>query len=231
MKETKPIIVKKTVKHTFTPEETAGLNKEFGEAYDSVKSAEADFDAVKAVHKSKITEAESRMTTLRATINAGFEMRQKDCVVVFRPGDKKKDFYSMECLNPVAGGELLLKDSVPLFTEEMTQEDFERDLIQAESAFEKRVELTIWQAGPDRGRIIVGSLKGKWYSAVRGNVGSQKIEERLDSEQRAFKKRCDAVSEAGKRAFRWLKDNLKDSAKGFEDGITKVVIGEQDKAE
>ena len=90
----------RSLKHTFTPEELAKLNKDFGAAYDAVKSAEADFDAVKAVHKSKITEAESRMTTLRCTINAGFELRSEKCVVIYEPADGNKLYYLERTYEP-----------------------------------------------------------------------------------------------------------------------------------
>lgn len=223
--EPKPIIVKKSVKHTFTPDETAKLNIDFGLAYDAVKSAEADFDAVKAVHKSKITEAESRMTTLRATINAGFEFRVKELECRFRPSDKKKDFYlpPFNSENVAAG---------IIFTEDMTQEDFQQELIQAESVFSKKKEIELWNAGDDRGLLIVGQLGDRWYSALRCNVGQVRVEERLDSEQKAFKVRYPAITTAGDRAFAWLEDVLPEGlAKGFKEGITKAVTAEKEKAE
>jgi hypothetical protein len=113
--EPKPIIVKKSVKHTFSPEEVATLNVDFGNAYDAVKSAEADFDAVKAVHKAKIQEAESKMTTLRATINAGFDFRETELYVVFRPADKKKDFYLPQTAKDILEG----FSHKPILTEDM----------------------------------------------------------------------------------------------------------------
>lgn len=231
MKEPKPITVKKSVKHTFCAEEIANLNKDFGAAYDAVKSAEADFDAVKAVHKSKLTEAESKMTTLRATINAGFEYREKECVVIFRTEQGQKDFYLPSAFDNQNPG-IPNAESEPVLTEPMTAADFEQGLIQAESAFENRVELILWEAGGDEGRMIVGSLKGKWFTAIRGNVGAQKIEERLDGEQMATKKRFDAIARAAKRVQEWLKATLgKDAAKGFEEPITNVVEGEKERVE
>lgn len=223
--EPKPIIVKKSCKHVFTPEEIAALNVDFGTAYDAVKSAEADFDAVKSVHKAKITEAESRMVTLRATINAGFEMRVKELTCVFRPKDKKKDFYPMLDGEPnYAAGHVLIED--------MTQDDFQQELIQAESVFSKKKEIELWNAGEDKGLLIVGQLGDKWYSALRGNVGKQVIEERLDSEQKAFKERKVAIAIAAKRCDEWLALTLgKDAAKGFRSGIETAVQGESDKVE
>ncbi len=226
---TKPTIVKKNVRHDFTAEEIKQLNVDFGQAYDTLGAVEAEFESVKAVWKSKTTEAESRMTTLRATINAGFEHRLKDCVVIFRPADKKKDFYLVE---PTKDGGTFPDFSKPILTEDMTQADFEQDLIQAEAGFENKADLELWRAGNDVGVLVVGSLNGKWFSAVRGNVGASKIEERLDSEQVSSKKRFDAITRAAKRVNEWLRANVgKDAAKGFEEAIYKVVDAEKEKAE
>lgn len=223
--EKKPIIVKKSVRHTFTAEEIAKLNVDFGQAYDSVCMAQADFDAVKAVHKAKIEEAESRMVTLRATINAGFEMRDTDLEVVFSPKQGIKDFYL-----PVPDGYEGAR--APVLTEKMTPDDFQQDLIQAESVFSDRTELVLWDAGKDRGVLVIGQFRGKWYSALRCNVGQQKLMQRLDSEQKACKTRGGAVVSEAERAIDWLVSILgKDAAKGFLDGINKVLKGEADKVE
>ena len=234
---TKPLIVKKSVRHDFTADETRELHTQFRQAYAALKATEAEFDNVKGLWKAKTTESEARMETLNMTLQAGFEMRQKECIVIFRPVAKKKDFYIADgfTVSNVTGEPS--DDNIPILTEDMTQADFEQDLIQAEAMFENRVELELWAAGPDAGggqdcgRLIVGKHGGKWYSAIRGNVGAVKIEERLDSEQRAFKKRPDAVGEGAKRAMKWLKANFKDDSKGFEDKIAKLVEAEQDKAE
>lgn len=221
--------VKKNVRHDFTADEIKQLNVDFGQAYDTLGAVESEFDNVKAVWKAKTTEAESRLTTLRATINAGFEHRLKDCAVVFRPADKKKDFYLVVDGQPAAIGDEVLK---PVATEDMTQADFEQDLIQAESGFENRVELELWRAGNDLGLLVVGKLKNRWFTAVRANVGAVRIEERLDSEQVACKNRFGALELASTRLAKWLKANLgKDAAKGFEEAIFAVVDGEKEKAE
>lgn len=225
--EPKPLLVKKSVKHTFSPEEIASLNVDFGEAFDAVKSAEADFDAVKAVHKAKITEAESRMITLRATINAGFEMRVKELRCVFRPPDKKKDFYLL-----LPAGETYPPDFKPILTEDMTAEDFQQDLLQAESIFSHKKEITLWKAGADLGLLIVGQLRDRWYSALRANVGEMKLEERLDSEQPSFKERSGALTRASKRCQDWLIEVLgKEAAAGFRGGIETALSEELKKVE
>ena len=220
----KPIIVKKSVKHTFTPAEIAMLNVDFGNAYDALGTAVADFDAIKAVHKATIQQAESKMTGLRASINAGFEYREKELEVVFRPASKKKDFY--------APSDNASNVKTLVLTEDMTSDDFQQDLLQAESIFSNRKELSLWLAGNDTGWLIIGQLGAKWYSALRGNVGAQKIEERLDSEQKAYKTREAAVNTACTRTLEWLEATLgKEAAKGFCDGIKKVAEGEVGKVE
>lgn len=61
-------------------------------------------------------------------------------------------------------------------------------------------------------------------------MGAQKIEERLDGEQMATKKRVDAITRGVARATEWLDSVLgKDAAKGFKDPIAKVVEGEREK--
>lgn len=229
--EPKPILVKKSVKHTFTPEEVATLNVDFGQAYDAVRSAEADFDAVKAVHKAKIQEAETKMVLLRATINAGFEYRETELVVVFRPADKKKDYYL-----PIPPGDPFyqpwLKGVNPVLTEDMEPDDFQRDLIQAESIFSDRKEIELWASDQDRGLIIVGQLAGRWYSALRCNVGVTRLEERLDSEQKSTKQRGPAILCAVSRVNQWLDSFLdKDTVKGFQEDINDAVKAEQEKVE
>lgn len=222
----KPIIEKKSIKHTFTPAETAGLNIDFGNAYDAVKSAEADFDAVKAVHKSKITEAESKMTTLRATINAGFEYRETELQVVFYPVEKKKRYFAADADLKVD------HKAAPILVEAMNPADFQADLIQAESIFESQTRLELWRAGESSGFLIVGRLLGSWYCALRGNIGNNKLGERLDSEQPCFKKRSDAIARAGKRCEAWITSAVgKEALPGFKDTIKKVVDAEAEKAE
>lgn len=227
--EPKPILVKKSVKHSFTKEEVAQLNVDFGLAYDHLRTVEAEFDSVKASYKAKTQEAESTMTMLRASINAGFEFRMKELCVVFRTADKKKDYY----LVPPSEFKGSPQDfAMPVLTEDMTTDDFQQDLIQAESIFSNRKELTLWQAGNDLGLLIIGQLGAKWYSALRCNVGAIKLEERLDSEQKAFKERQMAVNVGANRAEAWLEDNLGvDTAKGFVDSLDKATKAEAGKVE
>lgn len=222
--EPKPILVKRQVKHTFDPAEIAQLNVEFGQAYDALQTIEAEFASVKASYKAKLEEAGSRMVTLRATINAGFDLRLTELEVIFRPSDKKKDFFTI----PKSDAE----PSALVLSEDMSPEDFQQDLIQAESIFSKRKELTLWAAGDDHGILIVGQLGGKWYSALRGNVGTVKLEERLDSEQKAYRTRISAITIAADRALKWLEETFgPETCKGFLEGINNVLKAEADKVE
>jgi len=92
-----PKLIKRSVKHVFTPEETAALNVDFRNSFANLKAVEAEFDSVKASYKAKTTEAASRMETLATTLQAGFEIRDQNCVLVldFKAGKK---FYYLETL-------------------------------------------------------------------------------------------------------------------------------------
>jgi hypothetical protein len=218
-------VVKKSVKHIFTIPEIAQLNVDFRLADKTVHSIETEFDSIKASYKAKTTEAESRKETIGTSLDAGFEMRIKECFVVFRPADRKKDFHLKESFTePFA--------LPPILTEEMTKDDFEQDLLQAESAFESRTDLPLWSLDNDSGKIVVGKLAGKWFSAVRGNIGNHRLEERLDSEQKCFKLRDVAIETAGGRVVAWIETTLgKEVAKGFQLGIDKVLEAERGKVE
>lgn len=225
MKETpKPIIIKKSLKHLFTADEIAGLNIDFGNAYDALGVVEAEFEQVKSSYKAKIAEATSRMVTIRATINAGFEFRDTECEVVFLPKCKRKQFWTLPP-DAATRGEMLLE-------EDMTPADFQQDLIQAESVFSLKQELVLWNAGSDQGLLVVGRLGNRWYSALRANVGEKKLEERLDSEQKSYKDRYAAVGQAAKRATEWLGATVgKDLSLGFLESIQKTVDAQKDKVE
>ena len=224
MTTTKHKIETKNVKHKFTPEEVAKLNEDFGSAYDAVKSAEADFDAVRSVHKSKITEAEARMTTLRCTINAGFELRNEKCVVIYEPADGNKLFYLERTYNP----EQALEEGriiEPVAIEPMTDADYQQELIQAESIFEARQEIVLFPAipGGDRGVLAVGRQGGKWFSALRVKIGSKEVAERLDNEQKCSTKRADQIKWALKQFGEWLDSNFdRETAKGFRNAMELV---------
>ena len=226
MNPTKPKIETKSVKHTFTPDEITGLNGDFRRSYDSLKAVEAEFDSVRATYKSKITEAESRMATLSATLNAGFEMRQEKCVVVFCPKESKKYYF----LGEVA---VELEPENAVLVEPMTPADFQAELIEAEAKFELREEIPLFTpANDDNGTLIVGRFGKKWYAALRVKIGTRILGERLDSEQPASKERFDAVKRGCRRFSDWLTDNLgAEAAMGFQNGIADVLAKHKERDE
>ena len=226
MNPTKPKIETKSVKHTFTPDEITGLNGDFRRSYDSLKAVEAEFDSVRATYKSKITEAESRMATLSATLNAGFEMRQEKCVVVFCPKESKKYYF----LGEVA---VELEPENAVLVEPMTPADFQAELIEAEAKFELREEIPLFTpANDDNGTLIVGRFGKRWYAALRVKIGTRIVGERLDSEQPASKERFDAVKRGCKRFNDWLTANLgNEEMKGFQNGIADVLAKNKERDE
>ena len=215
-------IVTKQVKHTFTAEEIAKLNVEFRQAFATLKSVEAEFDNVKAVWKAKTTKAESDMEILNATLQAGFDLREMRCRVEYFPKERKKKFYIEDD-----------DKNVPVAIEDMQPGDYDIELIQAEAKFEAREEIALFPQTPsDKGILVVGRLKGRWYAALRVNVGKVQIAERLDSEQKSVKERPAAVANAAKRALVWLATSLGDEAsKGFEEPIRVVIEAHKERAE
>jgi hypothetical protein len=216
-----PETVVKSVKHTFSSEERNQIGGDLARAIGGLRGIEAEFDQVKASYKAKTAEAEAKIDSLSTNLINGFEMRNKPCVVVFRPAAKKKDFYLPD--DPI---------DLPVLTEDMTRDDFQTELIQAESKFDLREEIQLFQSTEtDSGILVVGRFASKWFSALRVKVGKLALEERLDSEQRAFKLRPDAVSHAVKRVSEWAKANMKEHARGFQDSFQKVIEAHQERTE
>ena len=220
-----PIVVKRTVQHKFSEQEVAKLNVDFRQAYAELKSKESAAKAAQNTHKALVAEASSRMDTLNALLQAGVEDRLKDCIVVFRPAAKKKDFYVKPEDETVATVEQLVAlGEKPVLIEDMAPEDFEQDLFRAESAFDDKAELVLWNVEADKGSIVVGKQNGKWFTALRCTIGNKSIIERLDAEQPCSKVRFDAIKRAGKRCTDWLAETLdKDVATGFKTKIDEVV--------
>lgn len=216
----------KSVRHNFTPEERNEIGSSLARSIASCRGIEAEFDQVKASYKAKTTEAEARIDNLSTSLMNGFDMRNERCIVIFRPAQRQKDFYLESEFSTEPGG------SGPVVTEEMTREDFQADLIQAESKFDNREEIQLFKpAEGDWGILVVGRFAGKWFSALRVKIGKLTLEERLDSEQKAFKYRPDAVSTAVKRINDWAKANLKDLAKGFEESFRGVIDAHKERTE
>ena len=212
--------IKRHVKHIFTPEEIAALNIEFRQSFANLKSVEAEFDSVKASYKAKTTEAESKMETLNATLQAGFELREKPLVIVMDFKAGKKFFYLESIL---VDGEVPA-DAEPLITEVVTDADRQQELIEAEARFECREAIKLFEpAATDFGTMTVGRLDGKWFSALNVTIGSRVLAEHLDSEQPASKKRADQIKRTCKRFTEWLNENLgREDAKGFINALELV---------
>jgi len=190
---TKLKIEVRNVKHTFTPDEKNNLGQRLAQAFGDLHNIEAEFDQVKADYKAKLTKQEADMQMVSTNIVNGFEMRNERCVVVYRPDAGEKDLY-LETV--VQGAEPTFADAIaaglidPVLKEKMTREDFQAELIEAESKFDKRKSVPLFPSvGDDYGELVTGSLGGKWFGAVRIRIAKHKLEERLDSEQKAFKVR------------------------------------------
>lgn len=220
-------VVPKNVKHTFTPEERNALGSDLAAEFRKARSTEAEFGEVKAQFKARVAEHDARIDKLSNAVSAGFEMRVKDCVVILRPEDREKDYYlAVPKDGHVEKGDLLL-------TEEMTQADFQQDLIEAEAAFENRESIDLFPpANSDYGCVIVGCQRGKWYGALRIKVGNKALQEPITTELRSFKERGPCIEQNAKRALKWLKAELgKDDAKGFEEPIKAIVEANRERAE
>lgn len=215
----------KTIKHVFTQDEREQMNSDLLGALDNRDTTEADFENVKQTWKAKVTEADARIGTLRASIRAGFDMRQTRCRVVFRPKDRKKDYYLAD--DSVNGD-----SEVVMLTEDMTDADMQAELLAAESVFDKREEIVLFPpTDRDSGILVVGKLQNRWYAALRIRVGNVSLDERLDSEQRNYKNRFDAIKTHGKKALEWLKEHFKKDADGFEQPLMHAIEQHRERAE
>lgn len=219
----------RSLRHNFTPQEKADIGASLAREIGTHRSVEADFDQVKADYKAKLAKIDAQINDLSTNLMNGFDIRPERCIVIFRPQDKKKDYYLESVVTEE--GKLLIGEK-PLATEDMTPQDFQAELIEAESKFEHREEIALFPpAEGDFGTLIVGKFGGKWFSALRIVIGKQKLEERLDSEQKSYKKRSDAVQRGGKRALDWLEETLKDHAKGFMDPIGNAIAAHLERVE
>lgn len=215
----------KQIKHTFTPEELNGLHNDFHRAVKDVHVVNGEFDGVKADYKARVAEVEARADRLSATIDAGFEFRDTKCVVVFRPKQRQKDFYHesfAEQLEKLDGK--TPKDFDPLLTEEMTDDDLQRELIEAESIYDLQETIVLCPppSPEEYTHLLVGEYKGKWFSALRIKLKKHQLQERLDGEQPSFGKRFAAVQRGAKRFCEWLEERL-----GKE--VAAIVMPEIDK--
>ena len=216
----------KNLRHNFTGEEKQELGGALARAFGAHRGVEAEFDGVKATYKAKLTESEARIDGLSTALMNGFELRDQECFVVYRPGKGEKDYYlDEECAR------LETKEEVVL-TERMTADDFQQELIEAESIFDCREEIQLFQpAEGDRGILVVGRLAGKWFGALRVKIGKLELNERLDAEQPCTKARADAVATAIKRVKEWAKKNLGELAEGFKTAFNSVEEAHKERVE
>lgn len=219
----------KQVKHTFSMEERNTIGADLARSIALARGIEAEEKQVKAGYKAKTEEAAARIDMQSTQLMNGFEFRLKRCRVTYRPKERKKEYRLEEDSDTVE----------PVLVEDMIGDDFQAELIAAESKFELREELELFQrTGTDSGILVVGRFQpeGKptavWFAALRITIGQRRLEERLDSEQRSTKKRPDAVKTAAKRALEWLQETLgKENAKGFSDGIAALVEAHKEREE
>jgi hypothetical protein len=120
----------KTIKHTFTHEEREQLGSDLARAFGGLRGIESELDSIKASYKSKTAEAEAKIDRVSTNITNGFEMREAQCFVVYRPKDKEIDYYVREGDAQDAGTKRA--QFPPDLTERMTQEDFQLALPEVE---------------------------------------------------------------------------------------------------
>jgi hypothetical protein len=218
----------KTVKHTYDHTEREQLGGDLARSIGAIRGIEAEFDGIKSSYKAKTAEAEARIDRLSTNISNGFDMREEPCVVTFRTKDKEKDYWLESDAKQVPDGieigqGLVSIGILPVMTERMTSDDFQQELIEAESKFDAREEIQLFApAEGDRGLLVVGRFGGKWFGALRVKIGKLELNERLDSEQPCTVTRADAVKVAVKRVNDWAKSNLKDLAAGFQSSFNAV---------
>ena len=201
----------RVVRHDFTPTERLDLGSELARALGRLRGVEAEFEGVKASFKARIATEESTVETVSTDIQNGFTMRKKKCRVVFRPKDKKKDYY------PEIKDDVF--DAKAVLTEDMTQDDFQAELFEAEQRFERRAEILLFKDS----YLVLGRLSGKWFSALRVKVGAQQVQERLDPSGKKFRTRPEALGATLARLSKWLVEQFgEETAKGFADAIAKV---------
>jgi len=210
-----PKIEAKFVKHLFTDAEKLQFASSLAQAIGAARNVESEFKSVKASFNLRTEEAKAKIDSLGDKLQTGFEMREARCRVVYDAKARRK-FYFLEDAP---------EGSAPVLDEPMTGDDFQQDLLIAESAFELRDELPIFApAGNDRGIIVIGRHNGRWFTALRIQVGAKSISERLDSEQPSTKERVDALRKAARRSKEWIVDNLgKDAFEGFKAGLEALV--------
>lgn len=210
---------KKKIQHKFTPSEVAQLHTDLLNSLADVDMVNGELEQVKASYKAKIAESQCRVTTLRANLGAGFEYRDVDCRCEYAPAIGKKNWYRTDT------GELAL-------TEDMTQDDYQVELFEAEWVFNDRREYYLWQPKPkDQASLIIGRNVESWFVALRVRVGAFELQQRLDTEQVSFKNRSMAIEHGLYQLKQWLESNVRDMAEGFYKSAFGVMEKEMVKEE
>ncbi len=213
-KNTKPKIEVKSVKHVFTDTEHREYGSTLAQSYGTLRGIESEFDKVKASFKSRTAEVEAQIDRISTNITNGFEYRDERCRVELDPKLGKKSYFL----------ESAPEDAEPVIVQDMTDADYQQELLEAESAFDAKEIIPLFSATEkDSGLMTVGRLTGKWFSALNVKIGPREIKERLDSEQACSKKRADQIKRTCKRFIEWLDENLgRDEAQGFKNSVELV---------
>lgn len=214
----------KIIKHVFTDAEAHEIGRSLGRVLAEKGNIESEFDGVKADYKAKLAAKDTAIGQMGTELSNGFRMQNERCIVRYRAADRKKDYY----LEAGFDEEI----DAPVLTEDMNSDDFQAELLLAESKFDCREEIALFTpTSTDFGILVVGRLAGRWFAALRVTIGKLTLNERLDSEQKSTKLRSDMIRLTVKRAKDWYKENLKDLAKGFDAPADAVIEAHKERAE
>ena len=129
----------KNISHKFTLEERDQLGLDLAQSFAKLRGIDAEFDQVKSSFKARITEMEARIDRLSTDRTNGFVMRDTPCFVAYNTKQKEKYYFldeesavSVQRLCNV-GGTKGCPPSECVLTEKMTANDFQQELIEAES--------------------------------------------------------------------------------------------------
>ena len=103
-------------KHVFTNDETIDLARELGRVSTAINTLEAEKSATAKDYSFRIETAEIKRDSLSEKITSGYEMRPTDCVVIFDPKNRSKDYFRKD-------GSGMAENFIE--RREMTQADFQ----------------------------------------------------------------------------------------------------------
>jgi hypothetical protein len=96
MKDTKtpePIIEEIYARHTFTEPELLELSRDLGRTCNAINKLEAEKSACTKDFGGRIETAEIRRDSLIDNVTSGYAMKLTNCIVVFDPKNRSKDFF------------------------------------------------------------------------------------------------------------------------------------------